>query len=218
MTACILGCASRDGHPYPAPEGYLACDRCITRLRESLTEITERWRRIVPAHALLPPPAGHERRPPGYHSTPPGSVHVMALRDRRSHAVDRGDVRSPLEVLHWWASYIRRERQVSGPPVATVDTEAGTVGFHLDWLARECVALPTLAAELADVRAQLRAVTDDPPPPVIGRCTATAEDGARCYTPLRLPTHGGPVIRCPTCRAEYDGVELVGLYRENRGE
>lgn len=217
MSACVLGCTTRDGHPYPAPDGYLACDRCVTRLRDDLREITDRWRRIVPAAALLPAPVGYERRPPGYHSAPPGSVHLMALRDRRSHAVDPGDIRSPLEVLHWWATYVRTQRHLTAPAVATVDTEAASLGFHLDWLTRECAALPTFARELADVRAQLRAVTDDPPPPVVGLCTATADDGARCATPLRLPASGCSVLRCSQCGAVYDGLDMIRFYRANQG-
>lgn len=215
MTACALGCTTRDGHPYPAPSGFQCCDRCVTRLRDTLHEIVERWRRIVPDSALLPAGNGLvDRRAPGFESTAPGNVHVMALRDVRTHATEPGDLRSPLEVAYAWASRVRSWRLITPARYATVDSEIVTLLFHLDWIVREFQpgTLAQFAQELTDVRAQLRAVTDEPAPPVVGHCTAIV-DQRRCGAPLRLPT-GGTSIRCPGCRARYDGLDLVRLYQE----
>jgi len=215
MIACALGCVTRDGHPVPAAAGYQLCDRCTQRLRDTLTDIVDRWHRIVPVNALLPTTPTTARRAPGFASTPPGNVHLMAMRDPRSHAVQPGDIRSPLEVLHWWADYVREQRGIRHPERATVDTESSTLSFHFDWITREFPAdhLVSLGYELGAVRAQLHAVTDDPPPPVVGQCTAIVDDH-RCRAPLSLP-RGGTMIRCPACHAHYDGLKLVRLYQEN---
>lgn len=218
MIACALGCVTRDGHPVPAPDGYQLCDRCALRLRDTLADIADRWQRIVPVSALLLTTPTTGRRPPGFHSTPPGNVHVMAMRDPRTRAAQPGDIRSPLEVLHWWASFVREQRGIRAPGSATVATESATLSFHWDWITREFAAdhLASLAYELGAVRAQLHVVTDDPPPPIVGRCTAVV-DGARCATRLSLP-RGGTMIRCPACGARYDGVQLIRLYQEDHEE
>lgn len=216
MIACALGCTTRDGHPYPAPEGYLVCDRCVATLRVTLVDIAARWLCLLPTEALLPVPQGYQRRAPGYESTPPGRVHIMVLRDVRSRAVEPGDVRSPLEVTHAWASWVRQQRGLSRPDLATVGTETATLAFHLDWIVRDTDAdtVIALACELFAVRDQLRAVTeldeDEPRRAVVGYCTAVS-DGERCGAPLRLPHDGGSMIRCPRCDARYDGVELIDL-------
>jgi hypothetical protein len=186
----------------------------VTRLRDTLREIGERWWRIVPTTALLPAAHGiRERHHAGYESMAPGNVHVMAMRDGRTTAAVPGDLRSPLEVTFAWASRIRSWRLITPNRTATVDSEVTTLLYHLDWIVREFPAetLAMFAAELADVRAQLRAVTDEPPPPVVGHCDATV-DQVPCGAPLRLPA-GGTSLRCPRCRARYDGVELVRIHQ-----
>jgi LSD1 subclass zinc finger protein len=188
-------------------------------LRDTLHEIVERWRRIVPDSALLPAGTGlAERRTPGFASTPPGNLHVMALRDVRTTATAPGDLRSPLEVTYAWASGVRSWRLIAPTTSATVDTEVVTLLFHLDWIVREFPSetLAQFAQELTDVRAQLRAVTDERAPPVVGHCTATVDE-RRCGAPLRLP-EGGTSIRCPMCGAQYDGYKLVRLHQAQEEE
>lgn len=197
------------------PLGYQLCDRCTRRLRDMLSDIADRWQRIVPTSALLPTTPTTGRRAPGFESAPPGNVHLMAMRDPRTRAREQGDIRSPLEVVHWWASFVRDQRGIRPPVSATVTTEVSTLSFHWDWITREFEAdyLVTFAYELGAVRAQLHAVTDDPPPPTVGYCTAIV-DGARCGAPLSLPRER-TMIRCPACPASYDGAKLVRLYQED---
>lgn len=213
MSACVLGCRTRNNYGIPAPEGYLCCDRCVTRLRDTLTEIVDRWHRIIPTVALLPATVPAARHTQGFESSPPGSVHLMALRDVRTRGSAPGDLRSPLEVLHGWACMVRDWRGVTRPDTATVDTEARTLTWHLDWLVREADpgALVALAGELAVVRAQLRTVTDEPAPPIVGHCTGILESDVVCGAPLRLPA-GGLSLRCGGCGARYDGPAMVRLY------
>jgi hypothetical protein len=216
ITVCALGCTTRDGHPVAAPTGYRLCDRCSLRMRDTFADIVDRWCRIVPTTALLLTSPTTGRRAPGFASTPPGNVHLMAMRDPRTRAAEQGDIRSPLEVTHWWASFVRDQRGIRAPEFATVTTEISTLSFHWDWITREFEAdhLVGLAYELGAVRAQLHVVTDDPPPPTVGYCTAIV-DGRRCAAPLSLPPRGGTMIRCPACPASYDGVKLIRLYQED---
>lgn len=217
IVACVLGCSTQDGQPFPAPDGYVICDRCMTRLRDTLHEVIDRWHRIVPTRTLLPAVLGIERHSAGYESAAPGNVHIMALRDVRTVAVRPGDPWSPLEVAHFWATHVRHARVITHPRSATVDSEIATLLFHFDWLSREfeADAVRRFAREFAEVRGQLRHVTDEPEPPTVGHCTAVV-DGEPCGMRLHLPP-GGLAIRCPRCRALYDGPKLVRLYQAEQG-
>ncbi len=218
--ACALGCTTRDGAPFPAPAGYQLCDRCDTRLRDMIGEIVDRYQLLLDLPADLPATPPAQRRMPGYRSTPPGDVHIMALRDVRTVAVEPGDPRSALEVLHGWATIVRRWQgsiSAGNSGAVTVETEAASLLFHWDALIRDGQphVLAQLATELAEVRGQLRAVTDDESPrAVIGYCTRDLTDTHNreyvCATPLRLPA-SGTTIRCGDCRATYDGDALISL-------
>lgn len=213
MNPCALGCTTRDGAPFPAPEGYQLCDRCILRVRDTMTDIVSRYTALLSLWASLPARESADRSMAGFRSTPPGDVHLMALRDPRTVAIEPGDLRSAIEVLHAWARIVRGHRGIVAPrePI-TVDSESATLLFHGDWIYREWSpeVIRQYVGELAETRAQLLAVTrTDDPPRVVGRCTSRV-DGQRCAATLYLPERGS-IIRCGRCRANYDGAELITL-------
>lgn len=83
--ACVLHPApKRVGAWAPAHEGYRTCDGCLDKLRDSLKDIADRWGKLDPTPGAY---AEHgSRGAPGFASRPPASVHVIAMRDRRSKA------------------------------------------------------------------------------------------------------------------------------------
>lgn len=213
MNPCALGCTTRDGDPFPAPHGYQICDRCILRVREMITDIVSRYTALLSLWASLPARDTAERSMSGFRSTPPGDVHLMALRDPRTVAIEPGDLRSAIEVLHAWARIVRGHRGIAAPaePV-TIDSESATLLFHGDWIYREWTPewIRHYVTELTETRGQLLAVTrTDEPPRVVGRCTRLV-DGERCKATLYLPEHGS-IIRCGRCPAVYDAAKLITL-------
>ncbi len=65
----------------PADGGYRTCAPCLDRLRTTLRDVVARYLRL----SARPGDAGDVGRgSPGFGSRPPGSPHVMAMRDRRS--------------------------------------------------------------------------------------------------------------------------------------
>lgn len=213
MNPCALGCTTRDGDPFPAPEGYQICDRCVLRVRETINDIVTRYTAVLSLWASLPAAEATDRAAPGFHSSPPGDIHMMALRDPRTVAIEPGDLRSAIEVLHAWARILRGHRGLSAPaePI-TVDSESATLLFHADWIYREWrpAVIRNYVTELSETRGQLLAVTRiDDPPRIVGRCTNRV-DGQRCNTTLYVPRHGA-MIRCGRCPATYDGAKLITL-------
>lgn len=173
-----------------------------------------------------------ERRAPGFESSPPGSLHVMAMRDGRSLPAEHDDVRSVLGTL------LRIVESVGAPVEDTyraawsggsgVNGLCGWLHGHLDILVR----LPwadELYRDLRDLRDQLRAVFGDRPPRPIGHCTNVISvhgdapgtySQVRCGYPLYAPppcanTWGmasrPPWIKCGRCRFVYDGLAQVEL-------
>src|ERR1044071_632896 len=62
-------------------EGYVLCMACGVNLGEDLDEVAERFGRLDPTPGKSD---SGSRGAPGFHSQPPGSVHVMSMRDPRS--------------------------------------------------------------------------------------------------------------------------------------
>lgn len=199
--------------------GRTLCGRCSAAFGDDLAEIAERYARLdaTPGRA---DPGG--RGAPGFRSSPPGSVHVMAMRDPRSlpYALaaddDRRPPRSVQAALLGLAMRVRAQRGLSQGPPRTVPELADWLGRHDDWLSRDPLGVEA-AREVRILRAQLRPVTGDPAPRPIGHCL---EDG--CSAPIFMPPDAAPrapdepvrdmpALVCPRCRSEYDGRRLIVL-------
>lgn len=215
---CVLGCRASDGYPYQALGGYQACEPCAGRLRGVLDEIVERYTVLSLPAAALPRPAPGARRAPGFGSRSPANDHIIALRDTRTTAVERGDPHNALAVLHAWAVMVREERrQLPAVGAVTVSSEAATLRFEWDWITRQ-PWVTDLAGELRQVAGQLRNATGERGTRRIGLCPVElVDDGTGaiylCGTELRAPL-AGDTVRCWGCGASWgrqDWLRLGGL-------
>lgn len=69
----------------PADSGYRTCAPCLDRMRATLKDIVARFLRL----SARPGDAGEPGRgSPGFGSRPPGSPHIIAMRDRRSKSCE----------------------------------------------------------------------------------------------------------------------------------
>jgi hypothetical protein len=208
-----------------ADHGYRTCSSCLDRVRESLRDIVRRWLMLNPQ----PGASGEHgsRGAPGFGSRAPASVHVIAMRDRRSSAVARvwvaadGRVHHESEhpplsvhgVLDTIAWDIAEHRDLDGPdPRADVPQLARYIDTNLDWATRQS-SIVELDRALRDLLAQLKPVTGDPGRRHIGLCPTvidegdtTRECGARLYAPLR-----GDEIACGACGRVWPREEWLRL-------
>lgn len=156
-----------------------------------------------------------ERRAPGFVSTPPCTLHVVAMRDNRSksYAVayewysagpdGRPDYTKPHAESDHAVRPVHASLQGLADAVAaeTGDSDAtGDVNELCAWLYERLPALTRLAwsddlyRDLRDLREQLRAAIGDPPPAALGYCTNDilidrhTGDRGPCGHPLYPPT------------------------------
>lgn len=178
-----------------------------------------------------------ERRAPGFESSPPGSLHVMALRDPRSLPAEWDNVRSVPGTLARIIDAVCEELvYTSGGAGATVDSACRWLGNRLEPLSR----LPwadDLYRDLRELSDSLRAVFGDTPPKPIGRCTNVivvvgsgadignhhnAVCGSALYPPPRragdVEPREVPAIECSRCHAIYDGLAQIRLEAQQRDE
>jgi hypothetical protein len=210
---CVLGCRSTAlGGPFPAAQGYLTCRPCAARLRQTLLDIPDRYATILGPEALEPYRQDLGRRPTGFASNAPVSLHILALRDPRSTWREPGDPHNALNVLWWWATQIRELRGHTPPQHGpTVHSECGTLLFEWDWITRQAL-VTGLARDLRETAAQLAHAMPggEPPPHCVGTCTTILSDGIRCKHPLYLPKTGKK-ITCGGCGHTYNAADLITL-------
>lgn len=181
------------------------------------------------------------RRAPGFRSTPPCNLHVVAMRDPRSRPDGAGrddtwgDVLSVETALAQLASGLAdhlghddEERLRLG------DVTAGGVPGFSAWLYERVDAITShpRAGHLHDflvaLIAQLRTAAGDPRDKPVGRCielihiagqAERVECAANLYLPpprpgIELPPDE-PVLECKRCRRRYAGRDLIRLKLAN---
>lgn len=157
-----------------------------------------------------------ERRAPGFASTPPCSLHVVAMGDARSVPYvmrdddgealpdDRdGEVRPVIETLRTIAVLVAADIGDTAPMWRSVGPLCSWLSARLTPLSR----LPwadDLYRDLRDLRDQLRHAYGDPPPRPLGHCTNTVvvrgeapgeHVSAQCGHPLYPPAGAKPTAR-----------------------
>lgn len=210
-----------------ADPGYQTCSGCLDRTRDTLRDITARYRRLDPRPGATGGDGG--RGAPGFGSRSPASEHVIALRDPRSSPVARTwlgadgrlhresehpppSVRGVLDTLAWT---VAEHRGVTGPDDrADVDGLARWLDQQLDYVTRHADLVVEVAAELRRLLAHLRPVTGDGRRR-IGRCPNTLdlddETTMTCDAPLYAPINGSDTIRCGACGRHWPRSEWLRL-------
>lgn len=223
--ACVLHLPPTDQRKWAkADDGYRTCSSCYDRLRDLLTEVSNRYRRLDPT-----PGAGGEpgRGAPGYGSRSPASDHIIAMTDRRSSATAKAwigadkrvhleherpplSVHAELETLVWDVA----EQRGLGDPDSWLDVFdlVRYIDTNLDWITRNQIVVD-IHAVLRKLVAQLRPATGEPGRRHIGLCPNTVDDGdhsrecgARLYAPLR-----GDSIECHACNRVWPRSEWLRL-------
>lgn len=201
------------------PDAY-ACPDCQQRLVRQLGEI-ESYLDIVTAVPSRSGDFGPRR--PGYASTPPLRLDVVAMLDRRT--VVNGD--GPDDVIDevpnvWadltgWARMVYEENpdhpHVSDQWEAAFDPSAHLVAWtalaraHIGWIATR-PWVDEFAADISRVHAALRTACGDAPPKSLGRCLDPG-CGGEVFRRSDDPHDGR--LRCGTCRTTYSGLDLVRI-------
>lgn len=171
-----------------------------------------------------------------FKSTPPGDLHVMSLRDGRSHtegwaADDEARPTLPIEtVLRDIVARVDRtdiDGRLEQRPASGVESACAWLYARREWLSHQDWAGDAWDA-LRAIHGQLRGACGDPPPRPLGPCIkAVNEDwqlddagGFTCGWQLYLPEQPPkgpeealrfPPLRCGACGWTYLGAELVTL-------
>jgi len=198
-----------------ADPGYRTCWDCCDRLREDLKSVSARYQKLSPM-----PVGGVQvgsRGVPGFGSRPPGSVHIMAMRDSRSspdahvwmgadRRVHSEDERPPLSVwsvLMIEAVDVAERREFTTPDADTdVADLVRWLDNQLDWLTRQD-SVVEFASVVRQLLAQLKPVTGDARR-LIGHCPTPLDEGRVCGVRLYAPADGD-TVRCRACDTSWDG-------------
>lgn len=198
---------------------HTTCETCLNWLRATLKGIATRYAALTP----IPSGCGElgGRGAPGFGSRPPGSIHIMTMRDARSSTtakvwvgsdgrVHQESERPPLSVwsvLSTEAIDIAERRHFTDfTPADSVEELVRWLDTQLDWVTRQ-ENVAEFATTLRALLGQLKPVTGDARR-LIGRCPNTIAEGepprvcdARLYAP-----RDGDTVRCEVCGRTWTGL------------
>jgi hypothetical protein len=200
-----------------ATDGYRTCDMCLDKLRGQLADIATRYAKLNPRPGVT---GDGERGAPGFGSTAPASVHIIALMDPRSSSeahvwvggdgrVHKESERPPLSVygvLETEARDVAELRRIDNVSWSSVYELTKWLDLHLDWITRQ----DTVADFAGNVRAlvsQLRPLTGDPRQKPFSRCPNTIDSGEHtrtCDGPLYPPKAISSIITCRVCGRDWE--------------
>ena len=223
---CLLCPPPRPERPWRlADPGYRSCSSCLDRLRDALREIAARWAALDPR----PGASGDGGRgAPGFGSTPPANVTVIAVRDWRSSReartwrgadgrLHREHERPPLSVvaeLYTLARHVADARGLTPPDRLQAPDLVRWLDSQLDWITRQD-GVAGFARVVRELAAQLRPLTGEPGAKRVGECPNTIDDEdetRECKAPLYAPLRGETIV-CRACgrRWERPAWERLGL-------
>lgn len=205
MTLCILpSCRTHED----VEPGAQTCGACREHLTRQLGEI-EQYLTIVTAVPARSGGFGPGR--PGFASTPPARLDVIAMLDPRTELNGFGpdDVLDEVPNVHadldGWAAVL-----VDDHVEATWPNHGGApvlLRTNIGWICRQAW-VDGFAADVGRVHAVLARACGDTPQKALGRCLDQA-CGGPVFRRSDDPRDGR--LQCRACRTTYDGLDLVKI-------
>lgn len=208
MTLCILPSCRTHADIEPGAQTCAACREHLTR---QLGEI-ETYLTVVSAVPSRSGDFGPHR--PGFASSPPARLDVIAMLDPRTELNGFGpdDVLDEVpnigeDLAGWWRVAAQERDELSVPPGAGSGAAATALRTSIGWICRQ-PWVDGFAADVARVHGALARACGDQPAKPLGRCLDAA-CGGPVFRRSDDPTDGR--LQCRTCRTTYSGLDLVKL-------
>ncbi|GAB3376349.1 hypothetical protein [Amycolatopsis echigonensis] len=194
-----------------------ACNDCVNHLVDLVRGIVHYATDVLP-DSVEPVRGQTGRMSPGYGSTPPLRLDVVAALDPRSLPGDvdeHGDavtrrpddsaswVRSIPRSLEGLADSIAGERDESRPG-GTLTADADYIRRNLWWVADQ-PWVDDVADDIAELHHMARALARDAPQQALGACLNVTCGGRVFWGGVGRPA------QCEQCKRTYDGLDLVRL-------
>lgn len=206
IRTCVLpDCPGRAELP---PDAH-ACPDCQARLTRKLNEI-EAYLAIV---SVMPVRGEPGRHAPGFASTPPLRLDVVAMFDPRTGINGDGpddeldEVPNVWADLFGWATVLIDEKPEYLVMPQYVRNVPPLLRTRLGWIATR-PWVDAFALDIARVHGALRRACKDAPPAAAGPCLR-AGCGGKVYR--RSDDPQDPRLRCASCQTTYDGLDLVRI-------
>lgn len=214
MTLCVIPSCRTHADTEPGAQTCAACREHLTR---QLGEI-ESYLSIVTAVPSRSGDFGPHR--PGFASTPPLRLDVVAMLDPRTELNGFGPDDVLDEVpnigydLEGWLRVVWEEKKPDWSeiqrlsPIGALDRYAVLLRSHIGWICRQ-PWVEGFALDVARVHGALARACGDQPAKPFARCPAVV-DGAVCGGPVVMHADGEG-SQCRTCRASWRRDQLLEL-------
>lgn len=200
-------------HEELEPDSY-ACPSCQERLHSQLLEIGN-YLQIV---SVMPSRSGEfTRHAPGFRSTPPLRLDVVAMLDPRTELNGDGpddlidEIPNIYADLQGWWQVVRNELGTGPQKETHYRPPARAFVWHLSvrdrWICRQDW-VDEFAATVARIHAVLARACGDTAPKAWGRCLDQACSG---HVFRRSEDPRDARLQCRTCRTTYDGLDLIRI-------
>lgn len=207
----------------------MACERCLTRARETLADIARMYAELPRHLGHVPSTCYDQSRPGGGDGRPLLGGDVLVLLGPGSEGLAEdgettrdGDCTSVAYELGWWEAEWREHRHEPTlvgvrSPAATVRSAVRYLDTRARWAAQSHPGFDEFATDLAEVHLRLERAT--------GRALAPSKAGAACFDcggalVRRIRTDGFEEthVTCARCRRQYSPaaylLALAGARRE----
>lgn len=211
MTLCVVGSCRTHADVEPGAQTCAACRQHLTR---QLSEI-ETYLGIVTAVPSRTADFGPHR--PGFASSPPARLDVIAMLDPRTELNGFGpddvldEVPNIGEDLAGWWRVVQGEQDYhlvgGGHGMLVTASVAVDLRTSIGWICRQSW-VDGFALDIARVHGALARACGDAPAKSFGKCIRAACEGW-VYRRSDDPTDGR--LRCARCSTTYSGLDLVKL-------